>query len=91
MHGAAPLVSRILSGGPPLTQDPLVTQASLLWSKFTGVEGPSAVGDLSRQKSWDAPVVKAAFETLLASAPDDYSRARLRAAASPHAGDRLIN
>ena len=51
---------------------------------------PPPVGTAAcKQRSWDAPFVESSFATLLASQPDEYSRARLLAAAAPHGGDWL--
>jgi len=50
---------------------------------------PVPSGPAGLQKSWDAPGVAASFEALLESAPDCYTRARLRAVSSPHAGHWL--
>ena len=90
VHGADALVSRILMGSSLLSDDPLVTRACQLWEGLAGANvslAPS--GSRCLQKSWDAPVVKASYEALLASAPDNYSKARLNAVSSPHAGDWL--
>jgi len=83
-------VSLILPGKPLLTQDLIVTRASQFWGGLVGAAVSAAPSGLpSLQKTWDLPVVTAAYDSLLATAPDSYSRARLRAVASPHAGDWL--
>ena len=90
VHGADALVSRIVLGSCLLSQDPLVIRATQLWNGLVGANvllAPS--GSPSLQKSWDAPIVTAWYERVLTSAPDDYSKARLRAVASPHSGDWL--
>lgn len=46
-------------------------------------------GPPERQKSWDARVVAAKFQSLFNSVADNESKARLLAVAAPHAGDWL--
>jgi Reverse transcriptase (RNA-dependent DNA polymerase) len=90
VHGADALVSHLVAGNHSMLQDPLVYRASQFWSGLVGATVISTPpGPLSLQKSWDKPVITAVYDSLLASATDDYSKARLRAVASPHAGDWL--
>jgi len=78
-------------GNYPLTQEPMVSRALAFWRRQFGVDNDTSApaGPASLQKSWDAPVVASTFETLLASAADIYTKARLRAVSSPHSGDWL--
>ena len=90
VHGADALVSHILDVGSLVSQDPLVAEASQFWSRLVGVNVASTPsGLLSLQKSWDSPIIDASYEALLMNASDNYSKARLRAATAPHAGDWL--
>jgi Reverse transcriptase (RNA-dependent DNA polymerase) len=90
VHGANSLVSRIMVGSS-LIQEPMVSHALGFWNRLVAGDNASSApsGPASLQKSWDAPVVASSFEILLNAAPDQYSKARLRAVSSPHAGDWL--
>ena len=79
------LVHQILP--PRLLDSPLlhVTEAKSLWS--LGHDQPPPIAPASHhQRSWDSCKVQATFDTLLASAPDSRSRARLLAAACKGSG-----
>jgi hypothetical protein len=68
----------------------MVARALDFWSRLVGNNiDPVPSGPPSLQKSWDTPVVASSYESLLSTASDNYNRARLRAVASPHAGDWL--
>ena len=85
-------MSRILVGVSLVAQDPLLAIATQHWKSLlsTGAGNTTLpTGDLSRQKTWDSPIVTESFQSLLSAAPDDYTRARLLAVSSPHAGDWL--
>jgi hypothetical protein len=90
VRGAASLVSCIWPDAAAATPDPLESRALALWSNQTGSTGPPApAGPPEKMKSWDEPVVSAKLSALLAAASDDYSKARLLAVSSVHAGDWL--
>ena len=90
VRGAHSLVTEILSSVVQSTPDPLEEKAVVLWLRQTESAGPPIPdGSPAKMKSWDRPVVTAKFNALLAAASDDYSKARLRAVSSAHAGDWL--
>ena len=64
----------------------LVQEAKSLWSRGLPPIDPPSGGDASVQKAWDDPVVEWSFDSLVASAPDDLSRARLLAVSAPESG-----
>ena len=90
IHGAQDLVSQILNDTSLLQRDHLIQRASQLWSRQVGTNVSSVpISQPSLQKSWDSRVAETTYQTLLQSAADDYTRARLLAVAAPHAGDWL--
>ena len=64
----------------------LVQEAKSLWSWGLPPIDPPSGGDASVQRAWDDPVVECSFDSLVASAPDDLSRARLLAVSAPESG-----
>jgi hypothetical protein len=86
--GVAQLVSSIL---PPRLQgliDPHEGPALAAWIALGGTTPPTGP-TASSQRAWDLEIITSVSGQLLASAPDDYSRARLLAVSSPHSGDWL--
>ena len=90
LYGADSLSSSILRTTSILPQDALLVKATSFWSKLAGTSVlPVPASSLALQKSWDTPVTTATLQTLLSTAADVHSRARLLAVSSPHAGDWL--
>jgi len=86
--GAAPLVSLILPLRLQGLSDSRADQALAAWSAQGGSVPPSGILS-SSQRAWDHEIISFVSGQLLAAAPDDYTRARLLAVSSPHAGDWL--
>ena len=61
-------------------------EAKSLWSWCIPPIDPPSSGDASVQRAWDDPVVECSFGSLVASGPDDLSRARLLAVSAPESG-----
>ena len=90
VYGADSLVSAISRGTSLISSDPLVSQAFRFWCNLVGgSSNPLPPDSPTLQKSWDTPVITGTYESLLIAAPDEYSKARLLAVASPHSGDWL--
>ena len=83
--GSSSLVSQLLPSTLRLVPDPFQSDAIVLW-KARHDEAPPTGTASTQQKSWDTPVVNAAFNRLLESAPDERSQARLRAAQRKESG-----
>ena len=80
----------ILQTSTPLLNDPLVDQAMQLWrGQACTTVNSLPVSNPNLQKSWDGQIVKAAYQSLVQAAADDYTRARILAVAAPHSGDWL--
>lgn len=86
--GANSLVSSILPFRLHGFTDPHIDQALDAWKMLGGSVPPSGESS-SSQRPWDQDIVTMVTDQLLATAPDDYTRARLLAISSPHAGDWL--
>ena len=83
--GSSDLIHQIL---PPQMRSlpyPAVSDALDSWSQGH-CESPPPTPASSRQKAWDAPRVLAAYEAILAAAPDTTARARLLAATKKETG-----
>jgi len=86
--GVMDTVASILPRHQTLPVDKAIDAALGRWKTLGGVTPPSGV-DARSQKCWDQPVIKAAADTLIQTACDDYTKARLLASQAPHAGDWL--
>lgn len=73
---------------PTIGDDESVQDALSAWHTMTDASEPS---DFCRrmQRAWDEPVAKSVFQQLLSTQTLPIDQARLRAIASPHAGDWL--
>ena len=89
VHSTQPLQDLLLAQCPMRIPDVNLDHMLLEWSTaFPSLSTPS--GSLAcQQRSWDKPFVDSSVATLLASQPDEYSQARLLAAATAHSGDWL--
>ena len=65
--------------------DTVFTNACLIWQATSG----AVVPDSFKQKAWDGPLVAVKSDDVLQAAQTQVGRARLIAAAAPHAGDYL--
>jgi len=86
--GSASLVSSILPPRLQAVMNPWECQAVSAWVALGGSTLPSG-SSAGSQRLWDQEIVTKTFDQLLSMAPDDYTRARLLAVSSPHAGDWL--
>ena len=86
--GSTSLVSSILPLRLQGVPDPWIDQAMAAWMALGGSTPPSGAS-IGSQRVWDQEIVRKTFIQLIALAPDDYTRARLLAVSSPHAGDWL--
>ena len=90
IHGADTLATHMLGRISPLVRDTSVSRATTFWSRLTGTQQLSVPSSPTHlQKSWDDPVVSEVYQALVNGAANDGNRARLLAAATPHAGDWL--
>jgi hypothetical protein len=86
--GSADLISEILPSEMSTKQDNCTTKALAAWHVLGGNNPP--VGQAaSVQRNWDAAIVEHVKASLIQNAIDDYSKARLQAVTSPHAGEWL--
>jgi hypothetical protein len=88
ISGAALLMSEILPHRLSSATDPFVILARDAWTSLGGSSPPTG-SLISSQHEWDKEIVSKVKDDLFASAADDYTRARLLAVSSPHAGDWL--
>ena len=86
--GVETLVSSILVNGRPVTPDGVRDTALGMWKRLGGVIPPTG-SEAQIQRCWDQQIIKAASESILQNASDDYTKARLLASVAPHAGDWL--
>ena len=86
--GSANLVYSILPPRLQRVSDPCEGQAMAAWLA-TGGSTPSIGASTGSQRMWDQEIVTNTFNQVLSMAPDDYTRARLLAVSSLHAGDWL--
>ena len=76
---------------PPRLRDAIYPEQKValkVW-RISHQEEPPTTSVCAHQKAWDTPIVNAAFEHLLQSAPDDMSRACLLAAHRSESGTWL--
>ena len=82
------LVNSILPRGMSASNCVLRQRALSDWLSLSGSSAPT--GELAHsQRNWDGPLRVAVQQHLMRTASDDYTRARLLAAASPHSGEWL--
>jgi hypothetical protein len=86
--GAAALCSVLLPVRFHAFADSNFSHALTAWKDMGGTALPADSLNTS-QRAWDQAIVARATEQLLVAAPDDYTRARLAAVSSPHAGEWL--
>ena len=72
----------------PHSTDQAVTTVSAHWSSTYNLPCPTLPA-ASKQQAWDKPRLTADYAAVLADAPDNHHKARVLAAAAPHAGDWL--
>ena len=86
--GTASLVSAILPIRLQGIPDPCIEHAYTNWFALCGSTPPIGA-EVNIQREWDKVVISYVYDQLLVAAPYDYTRARLLALSSPHAGDWL--
>ena len=84
----AELVTAILPLRSFRRPDALIDRALQMWKAFGG-STPPAGPEAPIQKCWDLQVIKRASDSLLHTATDNYTTARIQAVLAPHAGDWL--
>ena len=88
LHGSSSLSLQLLparfhsSAG---INDTVFTNACVIWQATSG----AVVPDSFKQKAWDGPLVTVKSDDVLQASQTQVGRARLIAAAAPHAGDYL--
>ena len=83
--GSSDLSRQLLPPGSEMLFYPEQNEALRVWSISHQEEPPSPTA-CTHQKAWDTPIVNAAYDQLLESAPDDLSLARLLAAHTRESG-----
>src|SRR6476469_761626 len=87
-YGSADLVVSILPGSYLSIPDVTLEKALQDWHGQGGIIHPN-IEEASKQRIWDNSIIAKNKEYLFSQASDDYTRARLLAVTSPHAGDWL--
>jgi hypothetical protein len=89
--GSESLVLAILPPRFASVADPTVFEALRAWESQTGQSPPAVPPSVNTgsQRVWDKCLIDFTRQALLDGAQDDYTKARLLAAAAPHAGEWL--